>query len=79
MDRVNWMQVSLDGATALDGVHHYVTQKTNLPKDLIDLVFLRVPQIYGRAHCIDLHSRDLVKLGMSVDKLLLVPVWHEAI
>ena len=32
----------------------------------------------GRAHCIDLHSRDLVKEGMSVDELVLAPVWHEA-
>lgn len=45
---------------------------------LIHLVFLRVSQINGCAHCIDLHSRDLIKEGMSVDKLLLVPVWHEA-
>jgi AhpD family alkylhydroperoxidase len=41
-------------------------------------VFLRVSQINGCAHCIDLHSRDLIKGGMSVDKVLLVPVWHEA-
>ena len=32
----------------------------------------------GCAHCIDLHSRDLVKEGMSVDELVLAPVWHEA-
>lgn len=25
-----------------------------------------------------MHSRDLLKLGLSVDKLVLVPVWHEA-
>jgi alkylhydroperoxidase family enzyme len=25
-----------------------------------------------------MHSRDLLKLGVTVDKLVLVPVWHEA-
>lgn len=25
-----------------------------------------------------MHSRDLLKLGVSVDKLVLVPVWHDA-
>jgi AhpD family alkylhydroperoxidase len=49
-----------------------------LPKDLIDLVYLRVSQINGCAYCIDMHSRDLLKAGLAVEKLVLVPVWHES-
>ncbi len=76
MTRMNWSEVAPDGAKALFGVHHYVTKKTNLPEELIHLVFLRVSQINGCAHCIDKHSRDLRKT-MSVDKITLVPVWDE--
>jgi AhpD family alkylhydroperoxidase len=76
MSRMNWSEVAPEGAKALYGVHHYVTTKTNLPDELIHLVFLRVSQINGCAHCIDLHSRDLRKT-MSVDKITLVPVWDE--
>lgn len=76
MTRMNWTEVAPEGAKALFGVHHYVTKKTNLPEELIHLVFLRVSQINGCAHCIDMHSRDLRKT-MSVDKLTLVPVWDE--
>ncbi|MFB2553742.1 carboxymuconolactone decarboxylase family protein [Ensifer soli] len=76
MPRVNWSEVAPDGAKALSGVHHYVTKKTNLPEELIHLVFLRVSQINGCAHCIDMHSRDLRKT-MSVDKITLLPVWDE--
>ena len=76
MTRLNWSEVAPDGAKALFGVHHYVTKKTNLPEELIHLVFLRVSQINGCAHCIDMHSRDLRKT-MSVDKITLVPVWDE--
>ena len=76
MSRMNWSEVAPDGAKALFGVHHYVTAKTNLPAELIHLVFLRVSQINGCAHCIDMHSRDLRKT-MSVDKITLVPVWEE--
>ena len=57
-------------------VHHYVTQKTDLPEELIHLVFLRVSQINGCAHCIDMHTRDLLKT-MAIDKVVLVPVWAE--
>ncbi|WP_421368005.1 carboxymuconolactone decarboxylase family protein [Agrobacterium tumefaciens] len=76
MSRMNWYEVAPDGAKALFGVHHYVTKSTGLPEELIHLVFLRVSQINGCAHCIDLHSRDLRK-SMSVDKVMLVPVWDE--
>lgn len=51
---------------------------TTLEKKLVDLVFARVSQINGCAYCIDMHSRDLLKGGLAVDKLVLVPVWHEA-
>ena len=76
MARLNWQEIAPDGAKALFGIHQYITQKTNLPEELVHLVFLRVSQINGCAHCIDLHSRDLLKT-MSVDKLVLVPVWDE--
>jgi AhpD family alkylhydroperoxidase len=76
MTRLNWSEVAPQGAKALFGVHHYVTTASSLPAELIHLVFLRVSQINGCAHCIDLHSRDLLKT-MSVEKLVLVPVWDE--
>lgn len=77
MTRINWRNVAPEGAKALFGVHHYVTKNTNLPEELIHLVFLRVSQINGCAYCIDMHSRDLRKT-MSVDKVTLVPVWEDA-
>lgn len=78
MNRANWFAVSPDGAKAIGGLHHYVLNGTNLPSTLIHLVFLRVSQINGCAHCIDIHTRDLIKEGVSVDKAVLVPVWREA-
>src|SRR6185436_17067842 len=48
------------------------------PKQLVDLVYLRVSQINGCAYCIHMHSRDLLKSGVAVDKLVLVPVWRDA-
>lgn len=77
MKRANWFSVSPDGAKAVGALHHYVLNSTRLPNTLIHLVFLRVSQINGCAHCIDIHTRDLIQEGMSVDKLVLVPVWHE--
>ena len=77
MKRANWFAVSPEGAKAVGGLHHFVTTGTALPPRLIHLVFLRVSQINGCAYCIDIHTRDLIKEGMSVDTVVLVPVRHE--
>lgn len=77
MKRANWFAVSPEGAKAVAGLHHFVTTGTSLPAKLVHLVFLRVSQINGCAHCIDIHTRDLVKEGMSVETVVLLPVWHE--
>jgi AhpD family alkylhydroperoxidase len=65
------------GVKALGGVYGHVRQ-SGLAKTLIDLVYLRVSQINGCAYCIDQHSRDLLKAGVAVEKLVLVPSWREA-
>jgi AhpD family alkylhydroperoxidase len=64
------------GMKALGGVYGYIMQ-SGLPKALIDLVYLRVSQLNGCAYCIDMHSRDLLKDGVTVEKLVLVPAWRE--
>jgi AhpD family alkylhydroperoxidase len=76
-NRIDYAKISPEGYKAFGGVHATL-QKGNLPKALIDLVYLRVSQINGCAYCIDMHSRDLLKHGMQLDKLVLVPVWHDA-
>ncbi len=75
--RIDYAKAAPDGAKALGAVHQYL-RHCGLPSSLIDLVYLRVSQINGCAYCIDLHSRDLLKHGLTVEKLVLIPVWHEA-
>jgi AhpD family alkylhydroperoxidase len=75
--RIDYAKASSEGFKAFGGVYVYL-QKSGLSKQLVDLVYLRVSQINGCAYCIDLHSRDLLKSGIAVDKLVLVPVWHDA-
>ncbi|WP_424630296.1 carboxymuconolactone decarboxylase family protein [Bradyrhizobium sp. SYSU BS000235] len=76
-NRIDYAKAAPEGYKAFGGVYVAV-QKSGLPKELINLVYLRVSQINGCAYCIDMHSRDLLKDGLAVDKLVLVPVWHES-
>ncbi|MHC8344819.1 carboxymuconolactone decarboxylase family protein [Pseudomonas sp. RT6P73] len=76
-NRIDYAKASPEGYKAFGGVY-VCLQNSGLSHELIDLVYLRVSQINGCAFCIDMHSRDLLKLGVAVDKLVLVPVWHDS-
>ena len=76
-ERLDYLHLAPAGMKALGGVHGYLLQ-SGLPVDLLNLVHLRTSQINGCAYCIDMHSRDLLKGGMTIDKLILVPAWREA-
>ncbi len=74
--RLDYNSIAPSGLQEFFKVHNYVAH-SGLRKALIDLVYLRVSQINGCAYCIDSHSRDLLKDGFSIEKLVLVPAWRE--
>jgi AhpD family alkylhydroperoxidase len=74
--RLDYYAASPAGMKVLGATYGYVRQ-SGLPARLVDLAFLRVSQINGCAFCIDAHSRDLLKAGLSVEHLVLVPTWSE--
>jgi AhpD family alkylhydroperoxidase len=76
-NRIDYAKASPEGFKAFASVYGAI-QKSDLPKQLIDLVYLRVSQINGCAYCIDMHSRDLLNAGLAMDKHVLVPVWRDA-
>ena len=75
--RLDYAAASPGGIRALGAVYNHIL-KSSLPEPIVLVVYLRTSQINGCAYCIDLHSRELVERGMSVDKLVLVPVWRES-
>jgi len=75
--RLDYNQIAPAGAKALGGVYGYVMQSSLSPV-LVDLAYLRVSQINNCAYCLDMHTRDLLKKGVKIDKLALVQAWAEA-
>jgi AhpD family alkylhydroperoxidase len=75
--RLDYTKLAPGGVKAFGGVYGYVMQ-SGLDDVLVDLVYLRVSQINGCAYCLDMHTRDLIKKGVTPVKLALVQAWHEA-
>ena len=49
-----------------------------LQKHYTALIKIRASQINGCAYCINLHTRDARRLGMSEWKIYLLPAWRES-
>jgi AhpD family alkylhydroperoxidase len=75
--RLEYDQIAPNAVKALGGVYGYIMQ-SGLPAELVELVYLRVSQINNCAYCLDMHTRDLIKRGVKIDKLALVQAWAEA-
>lgn len=75
--RLDYYKISPNAVKGFYATSAYIAQ-CGLPTDLIDFVYLRVSQINGCAFCIDKHSRDLLKKGVTSAKLVLTAVWREA-
>jgi alkylhydroperoxidase AhpD family core domain len=43
----------------------------------IDLLDVRVSQINGCAYCLDMHSKEAVHKGETLQRLISLPVWRE--
>lgn len=76
-ERLDYAKISPGGVKAFGSVYGYIVQ-SGLDEVLVDLVYLRVSQINGCAYCLDMHTRDLIKKGVKIEKLALVQVWQEA-
>ena len=75
--RLDYNQITPAGVKALGGVYGYVMQSSLSPV-LVDLVYLRVSQINNCAYCLDMHTRDLLKRGVKIEKIALMQAWAEA-
>lgn len=76
VQRIDYNQVAPVGVKALGGVYSYVMQ-SDLAAELVELVYLRISQINNCAYCLDMHTRDLIKKGVAIEKLALVQAWQE--
>ena len=75
--RLNYRDANMPALKAMLAFEQFA-QSTSIDKVLSELIKIRVSQINGCAFCLDMHSKDLLKLGDYQEQLTLVCVWREA-
>ena len=75
--RLNAYDTAPAAMKALQNVEAYLHQ-CGLDKKLIELVKMRASQINGCAYCLDLHSKDLRRMGETEQRIYLLNAWRES-
>ena len=74
--RINFFEKGQGAMKALYNVGLYAN-KSPLGAELLHLIYYRVSQVNGCAYCLDMHSKDALALGESVQRLLVMDAWRE--
>ena len=74
--RLDYQKVSSGAFRAMLGMENHVRQ-CGLEHSLLELVKTRASQINGCAYCINMHTRDAIKLGETTQRLFVLDAWRE--
>ncbi len=77
-NRIDYAKASPEVYKAFGGVYVAPSRKAACPRSWSTSSTCGSRRSTAAPICIDMHSRDLLKSGLAVDKLVLVPVWHDA-
>ncbi|MFD6896957.1 carboxymuconolactone decarboxylase family protein [Rhodococcus sp. NPDC060086] len=53
-------------------------ENTGLPTGTVHLVHLRASQVNGCSFCVEMHTKEAVEAGESVERLFAVSAWRES-
>ena len=74
--RVNIASTQPQAYKAMYGLENYLSS-TKLTKIHRELIKIRASQINGCAYCIDMHTKDAIKAGESIQRIFLLNAWRE--
>ena len=73
--RLDFTKASPEAIQAVLGLENYVAKQSGLDPHLIHLLKLRASQINGCAYCVDMHSKEARRSGLSEQWINLISVW----
>lgn len=74
--RIDYQRIAPEVRQAIRAMDQAV-QESGLEQSLVELVKIRVSQINGCAFCLDMHTKDALLLGISLQRLFALSAWRE--
>lgn len=74
--RININQIEPQAYKAMYALEGYM-RSSKLSKSHFELIKIRASQINGCAFCIDMHTKDAIKGGETIQRIFLLDAWRE--
>lgn len=74
--RINILETEPAATKAMYGLQAYI-ENSSLTKTHQELIKIRASQLNGCAFCIDMHTKDALKHGETIDRIVLLNAWKE--
>lgn len=74
--RFNMEDVQPNAYNAMLGLESYL-QTSDLSKTHINMIKTRASQINGCAYCLDMHTKESIKNGETLQRLFVLSAWRE--
>lgn len=74
--RINLYKVSPEAYAPMIALEKYIAE-SELDIRLYELIKTRASQINGCAYCLNMHTRDAMKIGETAQRLFLLDAWRE--
>jgi AhpD family alkylhydroperoxidase len=75
--RLSFQDVPAGWFELMQNIESYL-KKSGISHQLLHLVKFRASQINGCGYCLDMHSKDAVKIGETPQRLFMLNAWKEA-
>lgn len=76
MKRLDLSSLEPNAYKAMYGLENYLAA-SSLQKSHKELIKIRASQINGCAFCLDMHTKDAIKLGETPQRIFLLNAWRE--
>ncbi|MFA7615180.1 MAG: carboxymuconolactone decarboxylase family protein [Moheibacter sp.] len=76
-ERLDYFKIDPEAPKGLMEMEKYMI-KSGFDKKLYHLIKLRASQLNGCAYCLDMHTKDAMKMGDTVQRLVGLDAWRES-
>ena len=76
--RFNFPEAAPDAYKAVIALDRYVKEEAGIEPRLLHLIKLRASQINGCAYCVDMHTKEARRDGLSEQWINLIVTWRES-
>ena len=76
-NRINIQKLEPQAYKIMFALENYL-QTSDLLKRHLELIKIRASQINGCAFCIDMHTKDAIKVGETTQRIFLLNAWKES-